>query len=159
MTTPSTGPASRPARALEWVHTPATHDGPDRPYLVVPRVIAGLPLLAIGLMHLMDPALGMRPLVEGAGIPFAGVVAPVAVAAEIVAGISLLLGLWARLGALLGVATMIAAVYSHLVIDVWPNGAENEPPLALPIVVGVAAALVAWRGAGRWSFDGRRRSG
>jgi len=50
---------------------------------------------------------------------------------------------------------MLGAIYAHLVIDVWPNGPENEPPLALPIAVLLGAAYVAWRGPGRWSFDRR----
>jgi putative oxidoreductase len=119
------------------------------------RVVAGVPLLGIGLAHVVVAEAPMRPLVEAAGFPLAAVVSPVAVAAEIAAGTLLLLGLWARVGALLAIPTMIGAVYAHLVIDVWPNGPENEPPLALPIVVLLAAAVVLWRGAGRWSCDHR----
>jgi uncharacterized membrane protein YphA (DoxX/SURF4 family) len=68
---------------------------------------------------------------------------------------SLLVGFWARLGAVLAIPVMVGAIYAHLTIDVWPNGAENEPPVGLPIAVLLAAAYVAWRGAGRWSLDGR----
>jgi putative oxidoreductase len=123
--------------------------------MLAPRVIAGVPLLGIGLMHALDAELRMRPLVEAADLPLAAVIAPLAVGFEIIAGLSLLLGLWARVGALLAIPTMLVAVYAHLVIDVWPNGAENEPPLALPIAVMLAAAAILWRGAGRWSFDRR----
>lgn len=51
----------------------------------------------------------MRPLVEAAGFPFAPVISPVAVAFEIVAGLSLLLGLGARVGAFLAIPTMLGA--------------------------------------------------
>jgi putative oxidoreductase len=122
---------------------------------VIPRIVAGVPLLAIGLVHIVAPDFGMRPLVEAAGIPFGAVVSPVAVGFEVVAALSLLLGLWARVGALLAIPTMTGAAYAHLAIGDWPNGAENEPPLALPIVVALAAAFVLWRGAGRWSLDAR----
>lgn len=131
--------------------------GPYR-HVLVPRLVAGLPLLGIGLMHFVEPEFGMRPLVEAAGLPFAVLLSPVAVAVEIVAGLSLLLGLWARIAGFLAVSTMLVAVYAHYVIDVWPNGAENEPPLVLPLAVMACAAYVVWRGAGRWSFDWRRGS-
>jgi putative oxidoreductase len=127
-------------------------------HMVAPRVIAGLPLLFIGLIHVVDPELRMDPLVEAAGLPFVSVLAPLAVAAEIVAGVSLLLGAFARIGALIAIPTMLVAVYAHLTIDVWPNGAENEPPIVLPIAVALCAAYVLWRGAGRWSVD-RWRAG
>lgn len=127
-------------------------------HVLLPRIAAGLPLLGIGLVHVVRPEFGMRPLVEAAGLPFAALLSPVAVAAEIVAGLSLLLGLWARIAGFLAVPTMLVAVYAHSVIDVWPNGAENEPPLALPLAVMACAAYVVWRGAGRLSLDGRRGS-
>jgi putative oxidoreductase len=126
-------------------------------HLVVLRVVAGVPLLGIGLSHVFVPEVPMRPLVDAAGFPLPALVAPIGVAVLIVAGVSLLVGLWARLGAMLAIPVMVGAVYAHLVIDVWPNGAENEPPLALPVTVMLAAAYVAWRGAGRWSLD--RRAG
>jgi putative oxidoreductase len=125
-------------------------------HVLVPRIVAGVPLLGIGLAHVFVPEAPMRPLVEAAGFPFAAILAPVGVAVEIIAGVLLLLGLWARVGALLAIPTMLGAVYAHLIIEVWPNGPENEPPLALPIAVLVCAAYVLWRGAGRWSIDRRR---
>lgn len=124
-------------------------------FTLIPRIIASVPLLGIGLVHVFVPEFGMRPLVEAAGIPFAAVLSPVAVGFEIGAALCLLLGLWARVGALLAIPTMLVAAYAHLAIQEWPNGAENEPPLALPLIVALAATLVLWRGAGRWSLDAR----
>lgn len=98
----------------------------------------------------------MRPLVEAAGIPLAAIVSPLGVAIEILAGLSLLLGLWARVAALLAVPTMLGAIYAHIVIGVWPNGAQSEPPLVLPVAVLACSAYVLWRVAGRWSIDRRR---
>jgi len=123
---------------------------------MVARTVAGVPLLGVGLAHALVPDTPMRPLVEAAGIPLAGLVSPVGVAVEIVAGLSLLLGLWARVGGALALPVMLGAVYAHLVIGVWPNGPENEPPIALPIAVLVCAAYVLWRGPGRWSLDHRK---
>jgi uncharacterized membrane protein YphA (DoxX/SURF4 family) len=75
-------------------------------HLLLPRVVAGVPLLVIGLAHVLSPDAPMRPLVDAAGIPFAAVVSPVAVGFEILAGLSLLLGLWARIGGALAEPTI-----------------------------------------------------
>lgn len=140
------------------IHGPASArirtTGPQH-HLLLARTVAGAPLLGIGLAHLLVPEAPMRPLVEAAGIPLAGLLSPAGVAVEIVAGLSLLLGLWARVGGLLAIPTMLGALYAHLVIDVWPNGPENEPPMALPVAVLLCAAYVTWRGPGPWSFDRR----
>lgn len=132
-----------------------------RPYrhLMIARLVAGVPLLGIGVMHVVAPETPMRPLVEAAGLPLPSLLAPVAVAFEIVAGVSLLVGAWARLGlgALLAIPTMAVAAYAHLAIDIWPNSG-GEPPLALPLSVLACAAYVLWRGAGRWSLDARAAS-
>lgn len=124
--------------------------------LLVARLVAGLPLLGIGLAHVFAAEAPMRPLVEAAGFPLPALLSPLAVAAEIVAGVVLLAGRWIRVGALLAVPVMLGAVYAHVAIGVWPNGADREPPLVLPVTVMVAAAYVLWRGAGRWSLDRRR---
>lgn len=145
--TTTTDRAARPLQGLR--HTePTVHPA-------ILRVIAGLPLLAIGSAHVFVAEAPMRPLVEAAGFSFPSLLAPLAVTAEIVAGVSLVFGMWARIGGLLAVPVMLGAAYTHLVIDVWPNGAENEPPLALPIIVAIAASYVVVRGAGRWSLDQR----
>jgi uncharacterized membrane protein YphA (DoxX/SURF4 family) len=65
-----------------------------------------------------------------------------------------LLGLYARLGALLALPAMAVAVYAHLAIDTWPNSA-GEPPILLPILVFACASYVLLRGAGAWSVDSR----
>ena len=124
-------------------------------HILLPRAVAGLPLLAVGLAHVFVPDASMRALVEAAGLPLAAVLSPFAVGVELVAAVSLLLGFWARIGGVLAMVTMLMALYAHLVIDVWPNGVDNEPPLALPIVIILCAGYVVWRGAGRWSLDRR----
>jgi len=156
MTTHATTPPAR--NEIEAYSGRVRATGAHR-HVLVPRLIAGLPLLGVGLVHIIDPALRMQPLVEAAGFPLPAFVAALAVAAEIVAGLALIIGFWARVGAVLAVGNMLGAVYAHLAIDVWPNGAENEPPLALPIAVLLCAAYVLWRGAGRWSLDHRAGDG
>ncbi len=54
-------------------------------HTVVVRLVAGVPLLGIGMLHVVDPTTPMPPR-RAAGIPFAGLLSPVAVAVEIVAG-------------------------------------------------------------------------
>lgn len=152
----STGTAAERVGGLTYARLRATE--PYR-HLLLPRIVAGVPLLGIGLAHVFVAEAPMRPLVDAAGLPFAAIVSPVAVVIEIVAGLSLLLGLWARIGGFLAIPAMLGAIYAHLVIDVWPNGADNEPPLVLPIVVMAGAAYVLWRGAGRWSLDHRHHRG
>jgi putative oxidoreductase len=127
----------------------------DERHTIVVRALAGLILLGIGFAHIFVDTAPMLPLVEEAGFPFPEVLAPLSVAAEIVAGLSLLLGAYARLGGLIAIPVMAGALYSHLVIDVWPNGAENEPPILLPVVTAILAAYIVYRGAGRWSLDAR----
>jgi putative oxidoreductase len=143
--------ASQSPTMLERVRTtePLRH-------LLPLRLVAAAPLLGIGLAHVFAPEAPMRPLVEAAGFPVPGVLAPLAVAAELVAGTLLMLGLWARIGAALAIPTMLGAVYTHLVVDVWPNVDAGEPPIALPVIVLLIASYVLWRGAGRWSLDARQ---
>lgn len=122
------------------------------PYMLAPRAIAGLPLLGIGLAHILTPDAPMQPIIEAMALPMPALLAATGVVSEIVAGILLLSGAWARLGGLLGVATMAVALLAHVTIEVWPNPG-GAPPLPLPIVVLAASAVVLWRGAGRWSVD------
>lgn len=128
--------------------------GPQR-HLIVPRLIAGVPLLATGLAQALVPEADLRALVDAAGFPLAAIITPIGIAAKIVAGAMLLLGSWARIAGAAAVPIMLAALYAHLVIDVWPGGPEMEPPLVAPISVLLGGAYIAWRGAGRWSLDRR----
>ena len=106
------------------------------------RLAGGVPILAMGLSHIFAEGAETRPIVEALGLPLA-------VAAETAAGVLLILGFWARLGAAIAVAVMAVAIYAHVAIDVWPG-----PPL----IVLACAAYVLWRGAGRWSLDARAAS-
>jgi uncharacterized membrane protein YphA (DoxX/SURF4 family) len=122
---------------------------PDK-WLIVPRLIAALPLAGFGSFHLT----GMTPLMqilEGAGIPFPQVNYFLAPVFMVVAGLSMGLGFYARAGAVIGSSAMLVATYSKLVIDQWPG--PMEPPLALPLVVLAACLMILVKGAGNWSLD------
>ena len=114
------------------------------------RIVAGLPLLLISIQHATGMA-PMKPILEGAGIPMADLNATVAPIFEIIAALLLLAGFYARIGALITMGAMTMATYSHLVFD-W----ADEPPVALPIVIFLAAGYILLKGAGAFSLDLKR---
>jgi uncharacterized membrane protein YphA (DoxX/SURF4 family) len=69
----------------------------------------------------------------------------------VVSGLSLGLGYYARIGALIGTGAMIVATYSKLVIEEWPG--PMEIPMALPLVVMAGCLIVLIKGPGAWSAD------
>ncbi len=121
-------------------------------WVIAARLIAAVPLVGIGVMHLTGSA-PLKPILEAAGTPLPGVNAIVAPLVQIAAGVLLATGAFARMGGALAIGTMLAALHAHLTIEEWPN--PDEPPLALPIVVLASALLVVIVGAGGFSFDRR----
>jgi len=121
-------------------------------HLAIVRIIAAVPLLGIGAMHLTGAA-PMRPIIDAAGLPMPALGAIAAPLGEILAGILLVSGAASRLGALLGAAIMAVALYSHIVAD-WPD----EPPPPLPLSVLALCLYITIRGGGRWSIDHRLSS-
>jgi putative oxidoreductase len=111
--------------------------------VIVARLIAGGLPAVFGAMHLVGAA-PMKPILEAANIPLPSLGAVVAPIIEVVAGLLLLAGFQARVGAL----TMLVAIYTHLVAD-WPD----EPPVVVAVVVLAGALYVLWRGGGAWSMD------
>ena len=120
--------------------------------VAVARILIALPLLLSGSQHLFGLA-PMEPILRGAKIPFPELNAIVAPLIEVTAGLLLLLGFFARIGAALTIPAMSVALYTHLVFD-W----ADEPPILLPIALIVLAAYILWRGAGAWSLDLRKQS-
>ncbi len=127
----------------------------DSKITIAPRLIAALPLIAIGIGHLVDPE-SFRLILDGAGIPMPEINQIIAPVGEIAAGILLLVGLFARAGGLVAASTMLVALYSHAVID--PSTLPETmamPPIVLPLIVLASALWVAYAGAGRWSIDSK----
>jgi uncharacterized membrane protein YphA (DoxX/SURF4 family) len=119
-------------------------------WILVPRLIAALPLFVFGSFHLT----GMSPLLEilrRAEIPFPEINFYLAPIFMVVSGLSLGLGFYARIGALIGTGAMLVATYSKLVIEEWPG--PMEIPLALPLVVLAGCLVVLIKGPGAWSAD------
>lgn len=116
-------------------------------HMIIPRLVAGLPLAGFGTLHLLGAA-PMRPILEAGGIPFVGFNAVFAPAVEVLAGVMLLLGAFARVGGALGAGVMVVALYTHIVAN-W----QDEPPMVIPALVLASCLYVAWRGGGAWSLD------
>lgn len=134
--------------------------------LIIPRLLAGLPLLGFGVMHFIDPG-HMRDILIASGIPMVELNVYAAPAAELLAGVLMLLGCCARVGGILGVGTMLPAIYSTVVlskmtVDTLPGGlteVPSVPPLPLPIVVLVCSLIVIALGAGAWSLCSCKQRG
>lgn len=119
-------------------------------WILAPRLVAALPLFVFGSFHLT----GMSPLLEilkRASIPFPEINFYLAPIFMVVSGLSLGLGFYARIGALIGTGAMIVATYSKFVIEEWPG--PMEIPLALPLVVLAGCLVVLIKGPGAWSAD------
>jgi len=119
-------------------------------WILAPRLIAALPLFVFGSFHLT----GMSPLLEilrRAGIPFPEINFYLAPIFMVVSGLSMGLGFYARIGALIGAGAMLVATYSKFVIEEWPG--PMEIPLALPLVVLAGCLVVLIKGPGAWSAD------
>lgn len=135
-------------------------------FLIALRLLAGLPLLGFGILHFISPE-HMREILVVSGIPLVEMNLFLAPAAEILAGALLLLGWYARIGGMLGIGTMLVAVYSTVVLsqitaDTLPQGVTEipfVPPLPLPIIVLGCSFVVVLLGGGAWSLDLYKQSG
>jgi uncharacterized membrane protein YphA (DoxX/SURF4 family) len=119
-------------------------------WILAPRLIATLPLVVFGSFHLT----GRSPLLEilrRAAIPFPEINFYLAPIFMVVAGLSMGIGFYARIGALIGAGAMLVATYSKLVIEEWPG--PMEIPLLLPLVVLAGCMVVLVKGPGAWSLD------
>jgi uncharacterized membrane protein YphA (DoxX/SURF4 family) len=137
----------------------------DSKLLLIPRVLAGLPMLGFGMMHFVKPD-HVRDILLASGIPMVNVNLYAAPVALVIGAVLLLVGQFARVGGLLGIATMVVAIYSTVILSGMavadlPAGLTEipeVPPLPLPIVVIVASLIVIVRGAGHWSMDWKNQS-
>ncbi len=138
-------------------------------HLIAVRVVAGAPLVFFGLMHLVNPNMPMTPLLEEAGLPYPGLMGVIAPIAQLLAGVLLLSGAFARIGGVLAIGTMLGALVTHMLIanDQWPTPGEDgvmapgpEPVfmMGIAVVVLLAAAYVTWHGSGAWGLDAKASS-
>ncbi len=125
-----------------------------RKIILLPRLLAGLPLVVFSAMHFMNPQ-HFRAILTAGGVPMVEVNAWAASSAEMLGGLLLLTGFFARVGGLLGVGTMVPAILTTVRLVSLPD-APMVPPLPLPIMVLVASTVVLVLGGGAWSRDARR---
>lgn len=134
---------------------PPTPPNPMNKVLLIARIVAGLPLLAIGVMHITGSA-PMGPILEGANMPNAEITAQVAPIVEILAGLLLISGLLARPAALLAIASMGGALATHLRFDHTQFEWADEPPMVLPIIVLGLSLLILAKGPGCPRLGGKK---
>ncbi len=128
--------------------------------LWLPRLLAGGPLVLFSLIHLKNPE-HFRDLLLASGMPMVDLNVYAASIAELAAGLLMLTGLFARIGGLLGMGTMVPAIYStvvlmHMVPSDLPDGVTQVPfvpPIALPIMVLLFSGLIFIFGGGKFSVD------
>lgn len=134
-------------------------------FMLLPRLVAGLPFLFFGLKHFLDPD-PFRAILIASSLPLVDV--------NLIAAAALMLsGFFARRGGVHGIVTMLPVIYATLTLKGLdpahlPAGLAQVPfvpPLLLPVVVILGALAVLILGAGAWSVDAamrgksRKRSG
>jgi uncharacterized membrane protein YphA (DoxX/SURF4 family) len=124
-----------------------------RKIVLLPRLLAGIPLVALSAMHFMKPQ-HFRDILTAARVPMVEAAVWAGSSAEMLGGVLLLTGFFARVGGMLGVGTMVAAILTTVRLASLPD-APTVPPLPLPIMVLVASAVVVVLGGGAWSGDAR----
>jgi uncharacterized membrane protein YphA (DoxX/SURF4 family) len=139
---------SRFMQRLQWT-TP-------RKIILLPRLLAGVPLVLLSAMHFMNPD-HFRDILTAAGVPMVELNVWAASSAEMLGGVLLLTGFFARVGGLLGVVTMVPAILTTVRLASL-SGAPMVPPLPLPIMVLVASTVILVVGGGAWSVDAQRSS-
>ena len=123
--------------------------------LLLPRLLAGGPLLVFSIMHFKNPE-HLRNILTASGIPFVEINAFVATVTLLFAGLMLLSGFLSRIGGLLGIATMLPAIYSTVVLmrmtpENLPGGLTEVPfvpPMPLPVMTLIMSLIVVVFGGG-----------
>ena len=119
------------------------------------RFVTGMVFLMAGLLKLAVPSLGaaFSGQISAANIPFSELVQHVFPVIEAILGIMLLVGLHARISALIASMSMVVATYVHVVVD-DPALFPLQPiePIG-PLVLISMLLYTVIRGAGAWSVD------
>ena len=124
-----------------------------RKIMLLPRLLAGVPLVVFSAMHFMNPQ-HFGDILTAGGVPMDEVNVWAASSAEMLGGVLLLAGFFARVGGMLGVVTMVPAIVTTARLASLPDS-PMVPPLPLPIMVLAASTIVLVLGAGAWSGDAR----
>ena len=82
-------------------------------HVVIARLVAGLPLSGISVMHLIAAA-PLKPILQAAQIPIPDLNAILAPVLVLLAGLMLLSGAFARIGAAIACGLMSVALNAHV---------------------------------------------
>ena len=134
---------------------PTLQQTTPRKIILLPRLFAGVPLVVFSAMHFMNPQ-HLREILTAGGVPMVEVNIWAASSAEMLGGVLLLTGFFARVGGLLGIVTMVPAIVVTVRLASVPDS-PFVPPLPVPIVVLLASAVVLVLGGGAWSVDAHRQ--
>lgn len=124
-------------------------------YVSFIRIMLGMIILMTGTMKLTLADFGAAwsiQLIE-AEIPFYSLNYWMVPIFEIILGTILLLGYYSRIGASMVLPLMFVAIYVHITVSnpaAFP--AQPQEPI-IPIAVLIMAAIIMWKGAGKWSMD------
>ncbi|MCZ6689805.1 MAG: DoxX family protein [Planctomycetota bacterium] len=119
------------------------------------RLLLAIIFLMTGPMKLLVPRLAeaWSGQLIAAGLPFYTLTLWSVPFIELLLGIVLAIGLYARLAAVMVVGIMAVATYVHVIVDdpsLFPLQ-PSEP--VIPIIVIAMSAYILFRGAGAWSMD------
>jgi putative oxidoreductase len=117
--------------------------GPYRNYsLFVLRLFVGIVFLGHGALKLFGGLGGFAGFLQQAGVPMAGVMAPVVAAIEFFGGLAIILGTSTRLASLLLAGVMVVA----MITVTLPSGFAGGYDLNLALLGGLLALLLAGPG-------------
>ena len=119
------------------------------------RILLGLVFFMAGILKVAVPFLGdaFSGQLISANIPFYSISLYTVPVVEMVLGITLLFGLYARLSAAIAAVVMVVAAYVHIVAE-DPSLFPLQPvePIG-PLLLLAMLLYEIWTGAGAWSVD------
>ena len=135
-----------------------------RKHLFFIRLIAGVVLLFFGILHFIRPD-NFQDILLATKVPFVEFNLYFVPIVEVVVGVFFVIGFLTRLSAIAGAVTMIVATVSTVQLmkmtpDNLPDGLTRvpySPPIFVPIIIGLMAIYLIFRGAGAWGLDRAKR--
>ncbi len=123
--------------------------------LGVIRIFIGMMFFSTGIMKFLVPMLwnAWSGQLTQANIPLYNFNLWFVPIVEMITGITLAVGFFARAGAIVVMVMMLVATYVHLVVDdptLFPL--QPEDPI-IPLITLAMAGYILWRGSGAWSMD------
>ena len=119
------------------------------------RLLLGFVFFMAGILKVVVPFLGeaFAGQLNAANIPLQDLSLFVVPIVEMLLGITLLVGIYVRLSAVVAAVIMMVATYVHVVAD-DPSLFPLQPvePIG-PLVLLIGLAYLLWRGGGAWSID------